>query len=82
LAKVLAKIDQMLYEEHITYEKGIPVIYAKLSKGLYRTLQAALLFWEELSFMLVKECGFEVNPSDECVVNKIVNRKQCCSMAC
>ena len=47
-----------------------------LLKALYGTLQAALLFWENLSSQL-KEWGFKLNPHDFCVANKTVNHKQC-----
>jgi len=43
---------------------------------LYRTLQAALLFWQLLSKTLV-EWGFKLNEYDPCVANKIINGKQC-----
>jgi hypothetical protein len=36
----------------------------------------ALLFWKKLSAQL-KECGFEINPYDWCVANKMMNGKQC-----
>jgi hypothetical protein len=47
-----------------------------LLKALYGTLQAALLFWENLSSQL-QEWGFEINPYDFCVANKTIDKKQC-----
>jgi hypothetical protein len=47
-----------------------------LTKALYGTLQAALLFWQNLSTELLK-WGFEINPYDFCVANKTINAKQC-----
>jgi hypothetical protein len=44
MAEVLEKIDPSKYEKHTTYENGKPVVYVKLNKALYGTLQAALLF--------------------------------------
>jgi hypothetical protein len=38
-------------------------------------MKSALLFYRKLILEL-KEMGFEVNPYDPCVVNKIVNRSQ------
>ena len=76
IAKLLVKVDPT-YAEFISKEKGKTVIYTELSKALYRTLQAALLFWQNLSDFLIKECGFVVNPYDWCVVNKDINGKQC-----
>jgi hypothetical protein len=43
---------------------------------LYGTLQAAMLFWKDLSAKLVG-WGYEINPYDWCVANKTVNGKQC-----
>jgi hypothetical protein len=48
----------------------------RLKKALYGTLQAALLFWEDLSENL-KEWGFKLNPYDRCVANKEINGSQC-----
>jgi hypothetical protein len=39
-------------------------------------LQAALLFWKDLSGALL-EWGFELNKYDRCVANKTINGKQC-----
>jgi hypothetical protein len=59
-------------------ENGKQVIYVKLQKALYGTLQAALLFWENLTeFLLTTELGFTLNLYDSCVVNKMIDSKQC-----
>jgi hypothetical protein len=47
-----------------------------LKKALYGTLEASLLFWQDLSGHLTK-WGFTVNPYDECVMNKMIEGKQC-----
>jgi len=52
------------------------MLYVKLRKALYGTLQAALLFWKLLSNTL-KEWGFKINEYDQCVANKTVNGRQC-----
>ena len=77
MAELLCRVDSAKYSNFVTYEKGKPVVYVKLKKALYGTLQAALLFWENLSGYLVEELGFVRNPYDGCVVNKIVEGKQC-----
>lgn len=41
------------------------------------TLQAAMLFWKDLSAFLSDKLGFVVNLYDWCVVNKDINGKQC-----
>ena len=76
IAELLVKVDAT-YAEFVTYENGKMVIYTELSKALYGTLQAALLFWKNLSEFLINDQGFEVNPYDWCVVNKVINGKQC-----
>jgi hypothetical protein len=76
MAKVLVNIDPEQYEPYLTEEHGKPVIYVKLVKALYGTLQAALLFWKDLSGFLIDH-GFVLNPYDECVANKMINGKQC-----
>jgi hypothetical protein len=77
LAKLLTQVDPNVYSKMIVHEGGVEVLYAKLNKALYGTLQAALLFWEEFSSMLIKDCGFVQNPYDECVVNKEIEGHQC-----
>ena len=76
IAELLVKVDPT-YAEYVSKEKGKTVIYAELSKALYGTLQAALLFWKNLSTYLINDQGFQVNPYDWCVVNKAINGKQC-----
>jgi hypothetical protein len=58
LAKLLIKVDPKKYEIFVEDKRGKQVIYVQLNKALYGTLQAALLFWEDLSENL-KEWGFE-----------------------
>ena len=76
IAELLVRVDPT-YADFVTHEKGKTVIYAELSKALYGTLQAALLFWKNLSEFLIKDLGFKVNPYDWCMVNKVINGKQC-----
>jgi hypothetical protein len=76
LARLLVKVNEDLYSKYIVMERGKPVIYVKLLKALYGTLQAALLFWTDLSEFLVEK-GYTLNPYDSCVANKTINGKQC-----
>ena len=57
-------------------KNGKKVVFMKLDKALYGTVRAARLFWENLSGKL-RDYGFETNPYDPCVMNKIINDKQC-----
>ena len=76
IALLLIRLDPS-YKQILSYHHGKPVIYTELNKVLYGTLQAALLFWRNLSGFLVEKLGFEANPYDFCVVNKIINGSQC-----
>jgi Reverse transcriptase (RNA-dependent DNA polymerase) len=75
LADLLIRLDPT-YQQFETMEHGKRVIYAKLNKALYGTLQASLLFWKKFKTFLTN-LGFEDNPYDSCVMNKMVNNKQC-----
>ena len=76
MAELLVRIAPSLYRKHIRMEKGRMVLYVQLMKALYGTLKAALLFWKRLSSQLIR-WGFELNPYDSCVANKVINGKQC-----
>ena len=77
MAELLCKVDETKYRQYMCYEKKKPVLYVQLMRALYGTLQAALLFWINLSTFLTEELGFELNPYDHCVANKMINGKQC-----
>jgi hypothetical protein len=76
MAEVIIKIDPKKYTQQVTIENGKQVIYVILTKALYGTLQAALLFCQNLSTAL-EELNFKINPYDFCVANKEINGKQC-----
>ena len=50
-------------------------IYVKLRKAMYGNLTAPLLWYTLFSKTLLDE-GFEINPYDNCVANKIINGHQ------
>ena len=76
MAELLVRCDPKLYRKYVRIEGGKTVLYVELRKALYGTLKAALLFWQLLTSTLEK-WGFESNPYDACVMNKIINGKQC-----
>jgi hypothetical protein len=76
MAELLVKLDPKLYRRRVQMQHGKSVMYVKLKKALYGTLQAALIFWKNL-WKSLKEWGFEINPYDWCVANKIIDDKQC-----
>jgi len=77
IAELILKLDPKLYRKYVwENEKGKPMLYVRLKKALYGTIQVALLFWRLLSDTL-QEWGFKLNPYDKCVANKKINGKQC-----
>ena len=76
MVDLLLEIDREMYEPYVVYEKNVRVMYIELLKALYGTVRAARLFWQKLSTKLA-ECGFIANPYDPCVMNKLIEGKQC-----
>lgn len=60
----------------VRYENGKKVLYVQILKALYGMIESALLWYSLYVDVLEKE-GFEVNPYDKCVANKIIDGKQC-----
>ena len=76
IVELLAQIEPQLYRKFIIAERGKKVLYVKLRKALYGTIQAAFLFWKKLTSELIK-MGFITNPYDQCVANKLINGTVC-----
>jgi hypothetical protein len=74
-ADILVQTAPEIYRKYIMIEKGKKVLYVEALKAVYGTLRAALLFYKKLVKDL-KSIGFELNPYDPCVANKIINGKQ------
>ena len=78
MAELLVRVDPNKYRKYVAQDKkGNAVLYVELTKALYGTCQAALLFWKNLSSFLIDELGFTLNRYDKCVANKMINGKQC-----
>lgn len=76
LATLLMKVDPELYSKFLCQENGKDKMYVHLAKALYGTLQAAMLFWKDLSGYLILE-GFTLNLYDNCITNKVIVGMQC-----
>jgi hypothetical protein len=76
LAQLLAKVDPDLYTKFMTKEGGKDAMYVRLTKALYGTLQATMLFWKDLTRYLMEQ-GFVLNPYDSCVANKMIDGTEC-----
>ena len=76
LAKMMVMVAPEIYcDYYMTVVNGKKVLYVKLKKALYGLLKFALLFYRKFWTHLSKK-GFELNPYDPCVVNKMVKGKQ------
>ena len=76
LVDLLIKVEPS-YQSFVCHERGQCVIYTCLNKVLYGTLQAAMLFWKQLTQFVTVDLGFTINPYDLCVANKMIDGKQC-----
>ena len=73
LAETMVAVDPKMYRKYVTYSpNGQAMLYVRLSEALYGILRAALLFYKRLRSDL-ENMGFEVNPYDPCIANKMVN---------
>ena len=77
---IMCKVNRE-YKKHIVYEvnkrgKRVKCLYVMVLRALYGCLESAFL-WYQLYSDTLKELGFEINPYDQCVVNKVINGKQC-----
>jgi hypothetical protein len=76
LAELMVLVEPMLYRKYVTVDsKGQKVLYVKMHKALYGMLRSALLFYRKLVGDLEND-GFQINPYDPCVANRIVRGKQ------
>jgi len=70
IVELIIKLDPMLYRKYVWQnKKEKPMLYVKLKKGLYGTLQATLLFWRLLLDTLI-EWRFKLNTYDMCSEQK------------
>ena len=51
-------------------------MYVRVLRALYGCIESALL-WYELYSSTLQDMGFELNPYDKCVANKMIDGKQC-----
>jgi hypothetical protein len=76
LAELMVKVAPEIYTKHVIINsKGETVLYVRLLNALYGIMKAALLYYQRFITDL-KSIGFEINPYDPCVANKIVKGKQ------
>ena len=76
LADLMVQVDPELYGPYLRKsKKGESILYVRMKKAMYGLLRSALLFYLRLVKDL-KDFGFELNPYDPCVANKMVDGEQ------
>ena len=76
LAEMMVRVDPSMYCKYVTYSSnGQAMLYVRLSKALYDMIRTTLLLYKRLGSNL-ENMGFEINPYDPCVANKMVSRHQ------
>ena len=75
LVDMLVEMSPEIYEEYVVYEKGKKVLYVQLLKALYGMMKASVLYYKKFR-KDIEEIGYEVNPYDICIANKMVNGHQ------
>jgi hypothetical protein len=75
LADLLIQIAPDFYGPYATKENGVTVLYLEILRALYGMIKSPLLFYRKLRKDL-EDDGFEINPYDICVANKMINGNQ------
>ena len=75
LVDYLLAIAPDVYSNYVVFERGKRVLYVQVIKALYGMLVAALVWYKKFKADL-QSMGFEFNPYDACVANRMVNGKQ------
>jgi hypothetical protein len=75
LVDYLLEFAPDMYTDYVGVENGKKVLYVQLLKALYGMMNASLLYYKKF-VEDIKEIGFELNPYDPCVANRMVDGKQ------
>ena len=71
---ILCEINT-IYRDYMVTEGNQKVLYVHITQAIYGMLGSAMLFYHKLTKALFSY-GFELNPYDSCVANKMVNSGQ------
>jgi hypothetical protein len=75
LVDMLVQLNSELYGPHVVFENGKKVVYVQVLRAIYGMLISSLLWFQKIQADL-KDVGFEFNPYDPCVANRMINGKQ------
>ena len=75
MVDMLLEIDPELYAPYVTQEGGSKVLYVHILKAIYGMLMSGLLFYKKFR-KSIEKIGYEINPYNPCVANKMIDNKQ------
>ena len=76
LVDILCEIDPEVYSKYVTRDSGNnKILYVSMLKPLYGMLRASILYYKQF-VNDIKSIGYELNPYDPCVANKVINNEQ------
>ena len=75
LVDLLVELSPETYADFIVYEGKSKVLYVKMLKALYGMIKASVLYYKKFRTD-IESIGYEVNPYDPCVANKMISGKQ------
>ena len=71
MVDILLQIAPNIYAGYVVYENGKKVLYVEVLRALYGMLVSAMLWYNKFRGDL-EEIGFDFNPYDPCIANRIV----------
>lgn len=74
LLYMLLELYLRVHEYFVIYERNYKVLYMEKLKALHGMLLLSILFCEKF-IKDIEGIGFEVNPCNICVANRIINNK-------
>ena len=72
---MLVEFDSEMYRKHVAFENGKKLIYVVLLREMHGMIEVALLFYKRFCGDL-ENIGYEFNPYNPCVANRITVWKQ------
>jgi len=75
LVNLLVKVAPNICGPFVAFKNGRKVLYLQVLKALYGMLQDALLWYKKFRSNL-ESIGYEFNPCDPCIANKMIDGKQ------
>ena len=76
MVDILVEMNPAKYGPYVVQEGNQKVLYVHILRALYGMLQSSLLYYKNFRKDIESD-GFEINPYDPCVANRMMNGKQC-----